>query len=79
MSLDYYDKQDIERRIEKAHEQTRAEVKKVQREQQALAAAFKDVAKALTELTAEVKGLRADLNPELDKTVKLAAPSGAKP
>lgn len=39
-----------------------------------MAEAFNRVATALEGLTAEIRGLRADLNPSLDKTRKLPAP-----
>ncbi len=43
-------------------------------------AAFNAIANALTALTSEVKGLREDLSPQLDKPAKLGQPAtGAKP
>lgn len=43
-------------------------------------AAFNSIANALTALATEVKGLREDLSPQLDKPAKLGAPkAGAMP
>jgi hypothetical protein len=41
--------------------------------------AFNGIANALTALAAEVKGLREDLSPQLDKPAKLGAPKGGTP
>lgn len=47
---------------------------------QQMLAAFNSIANALTALASEVKGLREDLSPQLDKPAKLGTPkSGAKP
>ncbi len=41
--------------------------------------AFNSIANALTALAAEVKGLRADLKPQMDKPAKLSAPKSGMP
>lgn len=40
---------------------------------------FNSIATALTALAAEVKGLREDLSPQLDKPAKLAKPKAGTP
>ncbi len=42
-------------------------------------AGFNSIANALTALATEVKGLRDDLSPQLDKPAKLSAPKGGTP
>lgn len=41
--------------------------------------AFNSIANALTALATEVKGLREDLSPQLDKPAKLSTPKGGTP
>lgn len=75
MSLEYWDKREIIEASEKAGNATVAAVKKDNAEtRKQVADGFNRVAEALTALTAEIKGLRADLNPSLDKPKKLPAP-----
>jgi hypothetical protein len=81
MSLQYYDRDFIEAKIGEAAERTEELLQDMQRDlaksagrQEQMLEVFNRVATALTALTEEVKGLRRDLNPELDKTKKLAAP-----
>lgn len=71
MSLGYYDEQKIENIVKK---QTKAQFDEAAKRDRQMIEAMGSIASALKELTTEIKGLRADLNPELDKPVKLAAP-----
>lgn len=71
MSLGYYDEQKIEAAVKK---QTRQQFDDAAKRDRQMIEAMGGIAAALKELTAEIKALRADLNPELDKPVKLAAP-----
>ncbi len=41
--------------------------------------AFNSIANALTALASEVKGLREDLSPQLDKPAKLSTPKAGQP
>lgn len=81
MSLEYWDKDFIEEKIGEAADRTEELLQGMQRDlaksagrQEQMLEAFNRVAIALTALTEEVKGLRREMNPELDKTKKLAAP-----
>lgn len=86
MTLSYYDKVDIqdtvkeaEQRVQRTLSQMQSDMAKAEGNQQLMLAAFNKVASALETLTEEIRELRRDLNPELDKPVKLAAPKGQKP
>lgn len=86
MTLNYYDKVDIqdsikgaEQRVQHTLSQMRSDMAKADGNQQLMLAAFNKVAAALETLTGEIRELRRDLNPELDKPVKLAAPKGKTP
>lgn len=86
MSLAYYDRDFIEEKIGEAAARTEELLQHMQRDlaksagrQEQMLEVFNRVATALQSLTEEVKGLRRDLNPELDKTKKLAVPTGGKP
>ncbi len=70
-SLGYYDEQKIEDIVKK---HTRAEFDAAAKRDRQMIEMMGGIAAALKELTSEIKGLRSDLNPELDKPVKLAAP-----
>jgi len=69
--MDYYDRQYVERKLNEVSEKASREVAQLRKETRD---GFNRVAAALEALTAEVKGLRADLNPKLDKPKKLQAP-----
>lgn len=71
MSLGYYDEQKIENIVKK---QTKAQFDEASKRDRQMIEAMGSIASALKELTTEIKGLRADLNPALDKPVKLPAP-----
>ncbi|MBL8712454.1 MAG: hypothetical protein JNM12_06100 [Alphaproteobacteria bacterium] len=86
MTLNYYDKVDItdavaaaEKRVQRTMSQMQSDMAKAEGNQQLMLAAFNKVAAALETLTDEIRELRRDLNPELDKPVKLAAPKGNTP
>ena len=86
MTLNYYDKVDItdavaaaEKRVQRTMSQMQSDMAKAEGNQQLMLAAFNKVAAALETLTEEIRELRRDLNPELDKPVKLAAPKGKTP
>lgn len=86
MTLNYYDKVDItdavaaaEKRVQRTMSQMQSDMAKAEGNQQLMLAAFNKVAAALETLTDEIRELRRDLNPELDKPVKLAAPKGKMP
>lgn len=75
--MDHYDRQQIER----LHKKTQQAVEEALRREVAqsdkkTADAFNRIAAALENLTEEVRALRADLNPQLDKPRKLPAPKG---
>lgn len=82
MSLDNWDKRDIEGMVEDAARETRQLLRESMKEgaadRQQTAEAFNRVASALEKLAAEVRLLRADLNPSLDKTRKLPPPSAGE-
>lgn len=71
MSLGYYDEQKIENIVKKM---TKTQFDDAAKRDRQMIEAMGGIAAALKELTSEIKGLRADLKPELDKPVKLAAP-----
>ncbi|MDI1228677.1 MAG: hypothetical protein PSY14_13435 [bacterium] len=86
MTLNYYDKVEIQETVTEAEKRVQKTLGKMQEDlaqadgnQLKMLAAFNRVAAALEMLTGEIRELRADLNPELDKPVKLAAPKGQKP
>jgi len=86
MTLSYYDKVDIqdtvkeaEQRVQRTLSQMQSDMAKADGNQQLMLTAFNKVAAALETLTGEIRELRRDLNPELDKPVKLAAPKGKTP
>jgi hypothetical protein len=86
MTLNYYDKVEIkdavvdaENRVQRTLSQMQADMAKADGNQKLMLAAFNKVAAALETLTEEIRDLRRDLNPELDKPVKLAAPKGKTP
>jgi len=81
MSLDYSDRQallealdDIKDGIRDSTLQQQENFTEHQQGQTQMADAFNRIARALENLTAEVKGLREDLNPALDKSKKLPLP-----
>lgn len=87
--MDYYDRKRIEEKAEEVAQETRHAVRDAlsgiesgindsNRKQEKIFEAFNAVTVALEKLSEEMRGLRADLNPELDKTRKLPPP-GAKP
>lgn len=70
MSLDYYDKKDIQQTVADSEKRLKREI----------GDGFNRIASALEALTAEIKGLREDLGPQsLDKPAKLAKPKDATP
>lgn len=79
MSFDYWDKRDLEameKRIVDAQEKAVRQLQQAgDRSQAETVEAFNRVARSLEALVEEVKGLRADLNPTLDKPSKLPAPA----
>ena len=79
MSLDYRDKRDITESVEEAQRETtqllRESMKQSKADSKQTADAFNRVAAALEKLTGEVRLLRADMNPVLDKTKKLPLPA----
>jgi len=84
MTLTYYDREIIEEKVEDARKMTsreiaelRAEMRAGHKTQQQLLEAFNRMTVVLEGLAEQVKGLRADLNPQLDKPVKLPAPKAA--
>ena len=86
MTLSYYDKVDIqdtvkeaEQRVQRTLSQMQSDMAKADGNQQLMLAAFNKVVAALETLTGEIRELRRDLKPELDKPVKLAAPKGKTP
>ncbi|MCC7036262.1 MAG: hypothetical protein IT560_03035 [Alphaproteobacteria bacterium] len=86
MTLNYYDKVDItdavadaEKRVQRTLQQMQSDMAKADGNQKLMLAAFNKVAAALETLTGEIRDLRRDLNPELDKPVRLAAPKGKTP
>lgn len=77
MSMDYYDRQ----KMENLHKKTRQVVedaikREISQSDRKTADAFNRIASALENLTEEVRALRADLNPSLDKPRKMPAPKG---
>ncbi len=86
MTLNYYDKVEIkdavadaERRVQGTLAEMQDDIAEAAGNQKLMLQAFNKVAAALETLTGEIRALRRDLNPELDKPVKLAAPKGQKP
>ncbi len=86
MTLNYYDKVDIqdtvtaaEKRVQQTLAKMQSDMAKADGNQQLMLQAFNKVAAALETLTGEIRDLRRDLKPELDKPVKLATPKGQKP
>lgn len=87
MTATYSDVLRVQNAVTEARRDTITEIRDLRREfrrtqedsQKQTADALNRVAEALTALTGEIKALRRDLNPELDKTKKLAAPGGGKP
>ncbi len=69
--LGYYDEQKIETIV---RQQTKTQFDDAARRDRQMIEAMGGIASALKELTSEIKGLRADLNPALDKPVRLSAP-----
>lgn len=70
--MDYYDRSQIEEKVENSRKKTTREIEQLRKDTQD---GFNRVASALEALTKEIKGLRADLNPKLDKPAKLPAPA----
>jgi hypothetical protein len=70
-SLGYYDEQKIEAIVKK---NTKAQFDDAAKRDRQMIEAMGGITAALKELSGEIKALRRDLNPELDKPVKLAAP-----
>lgn len=68
MSLGYYDEQKIKRLIDEAQRETAREIR-------SLRDSFEGLTGAVQQLADEVRALRADLNPALDKPKKLPAPA----
>ncbi len=86
MTLTYYDKVEIKEAVTEAEQRVQKTLARMQEDmvqadgnQLKMLVAFNRVAAALEMLTGEIRELRADLNPELDKPVKLPAPKGQKP
>ncbi|HYD18780.1 MAG TPA: hypothetical protein VEF76_09915 [Patescibacteria group bacterium] len=84
--MDYYDKreildavEDVERRMQHGVNALQDDMRRAEGNQKQMLEAFNEVAAVLKELAEEIKGLRRDLNPELDKPAKLSAPKGATP
>ena len=76
MSFDSWDKRDIVAASEKAGKDTVAALKKDNADtRKQVVDGFNRVAAALEALTSEIKGLRTDLNPALDKPKKLPSPA----
>ncbi len=71
MSLEYYDKKFVTDAVEAAQKKILRELKDNQFEMQQT---FNRMARAIESLTLEVKALREEQNPKLDK-VKLPAPT----
>lgn len=71
---DYVDYDDNQVLYTALKHQIRKASKKSEERDEKLAQAFTRVADALERLTQEVKGLREDLNPQLDKPAKMPAP-----
>lgn len=77
---DYYDTEELLQKLRRdlskaATRAFEAQEKGLKQDAQMLDA-FNRMAQAVEALTEEVRGLRADLNPELDKPRKLPAPKG---
>ncbi len=86
MTLNYYDKVEMmkaaaeaEKRVQHTLSTMQSDMAEAAGNQKLMLQAFNKVAAALETLTGEIRDLRRDLNPELDKPVKLAAPKGQKP
>lgn len=87
MTATYSDVMRVQNAVTEARRDTISEIRDLRREfrrtqedsQRQTADALNRVADALTALTGEIKALRRDLNPELDKSVKLSAPKGNTP
>lgn len=75
--MDYYDRQKMEQLHKKTRQAVEDAVKReISQSDRKTAEAFNRIAAALENLTEEVRALRADLNPALDKPRKLPAPKG---
>ena len=75
--MDHYDRQQIERLYKKTQQAVEEALRReVPQSDKKTADAFNRIAAALENLTEEVRALRADLNPQLDKPRKLPAPKG---
>ena len=78
-SLDYFDKKAVTEIVDTAQKKTAKEIRDNLREsvmlQRQTLDAFNRVAVALEKLTGEIKALRDEQNPKLDKSKKLPAPT----
>lgn len=82
MSLTYYDLERIEGKVDEARRKTSEELQQLKKSakssaemQEKLFEAFNRMTQVLENLSEEVRGLRSDLNPTLDKPKKLPAPA----
>ncbi|HYD18781.1 MAG TPA: hypothetical protein VEF76_09920 [Patescibacteria group bacterium] len=73
-SLGYYDEEKIRAIVTASEKRMKTEFDAAAKRDRQIAEAMGGIAAALKELTGEIKALRADLNPEMDKPVKLAPP-----
>ena len=74
----YYEISDVKDGVKKTKDTVAVMAKKQDQalaNDKAMLDAFAKISKQLGELTTEIKGLRSDMNPKLDKTVKLAPPA----
>lgn len=70
MSFDYYDQQEILKRLKSLDESTKKQADNSDK----MVTAFNRVADALVALTGEIKEIRKEMSPSLDKS-KLPAPA----
>lgn len=72
--MDMYDRNRIEEMIQASEKRLRRDFEVVVGNQKIIADALNRIGAAVQELSSEVKAIRRDMNPQLDKPARLPAP-----